>query len=220
MGVKLYVEALDHAPRECKGSELVTLLVLCEDARDSTRRGWPGMDKLRRRTRCEESTVRGHLAKLEERKLIKRLDAPTRQPGAKPVVAHRGRRTVYEIAPMTDSSHTKAPGSQRHPDPERGQDPAERRQDPSGKAPGSWPPSPPAPAASPPGPVAIGPDVVAEIRDALRERTGRDVGDAWALRVAANILSGRGGVASPVRYVRASIERETDLQRFMPVPEV
>lgn len=223
MGIELYVEVLKQGPRDVKGSELVVLLVLAEDARDATRRTWLGMEELAYRSRCGESTVRGHLAKLEERKVIKRLEAPQRQPGATPVVAYRGHRTVYEILPMTEMSDTEAPGSQRLPgserrqDPaERRQDPSERRQDPSGKAPGSWPPSPHAPQV--PSSHGIGEDVIAAVQAVLRDRTGREVGPTWARMVATQLLAHRSGISSPARYVRAVIEREVDVSRFLPTP--
>ncbi len=218
MGVRLYVEVLDHAPRECKGSELVVLLVLAEDMNDKTRRGWMGMDLLKRRTRCGESTVRGHLAKLEERKLIKRIEAPQRQPGAAPVVAYRGHRTVYEMAHMADSSHTEAPGSQHLSKGERGQDPGERGQDPGGKGPESWPPSPHPPQVPSSG--GYGEDVIRAIQAVLLDRTGREVGPTWAGMVAAQLLAHRPGVSSPARYVRAVIEREPagTVRRFLPTP--
>jgi hypothetical protein len=214
VGVKLYVEALDHAPPECRGSELVVLLVLCEDANDRTRQTWMGAEKLARRSRCTASTARGHLAKLEERKIIRRHESGAVADGARPVVAHRGHRTVIEVLPM-------APGSRRLPTEKGARIPEERRQDPSAKAPGSRRPSPHAPAV----PLILSAadvpaDVIVEVREALRERTGRDVGDVWARRVAASLLVGRPGVTAPRPWIRAVIERETNLQRFLPVPDV
>lgn len=214
MGVRLIGELIHRGPRDIPDAEWRVLVVLCEDARDATRLCWPGAGEIEERTGKAESTVRRLLTNLERRKLIKRHDAPPVRDDAEPVVAYRGHRTVFEVLSMALTSEPLPGRKGAHARAERGPEP-------SGKAPRTEPPSPQSPGMSPQsGPVAIGPETVAEVRDALRERTGRDVGDDWALRVAANLLSGRTGIASPARYVRASIEREVDLQRFLPVPDV
>ncbi len=224
MGVRLIVEAIHHAPCDLSDAEARVLVVLAEDANDTTRECWPGMPELVARTHKAASSVRRILSSLEDRKLITRLSARTVQPGARPVVAHRGHRTVYRLEPMpgtSGSSDTEALTCEHHSGAKGAHPRAQRRSPVSGKALTREHPSPHVPSGplTPP-PAGIGADVVAEVRAVLLERSGRDVGDAWALTVATTLLSGRRGVSRPVSWIRAVLEREADLQRFLPVPRV
>lgn len=57
------------------------------------------------------------------------------------------------------------------------------------------------------------PETTDAVKAEIRETTGRLVDDAWAARVAADILGGR-SVASPAAYVRQAIRKEPG--RFLP----
>ncbi len=215
MGVRLIAELIHHGPRDIPDAEWRVLVVLCESARDATRKCWPGAGEIEEVTGKAESTVRRLLTNLERRKLIKRLDARQIQPGAAPVVAYRGWRTVFEIMSLTE---TQGLTSGPLPDEKGARSEPERGPVPRSKGPRSGPPSPHVPASPLTAPVEISPAVVAEVRAALLERSGRDVGDEWALLVAQNELSGRRGITHPRSWIRAVIERETNVQRFLPVP--
>lgn len=213
MGVKLVDEVIQHSPR-LPDAEWKLLVILAADARDATRRCWPGAGVLEDATGKAESTVRRLLGNLEDRKLIRRIEA-TRRPGAAPVVAHRGHRTVFELLPMPGrkalTSEPLSPAKAAHPRAERG--PVL-----SSKGPTSEPPSrhvPSGPVIS--GPVAIDDATIAAVREELRLRTGTDVGDVWATRVAAELLAGRIGITSPPRYLRTIINRERDPSRWLPI---
>lgn len=224
MGVRLFVEALDHAPATLISEELLLLLIICEDANDETRQGWPGMPLLMRRSRKSESTVRRLLTGLETKKAIRRLNARRVQPGAVPVVAHRGHRTTFYVEPMapesSGTSHTEALTHERHSDEKGAHARAERRSPVSGKALTRERPSPHVPSSSPhPGPDPSDPAAVAAVVEALRVRTGVTVGEAWAIRVAAQLLAGRGGITAPARWLTAVIQRDTNPQRLLPTPD-
>jgi len=217
VGVKIVAEVIHSGP--CSDgeeglidAEFRLLMVLAEDANDGTRHCWPGMPELVARTHKAASTVRRLLTSLERKKLITRLQARQIQPGAQPVVAHRGRRTVYRIERMPGLSDTQALTCEHHSEEKGAHARAERRSIPASKAPTGEHPSPQVPA----GPVTDA--VVAECRAALQERSGRELTDEWARVVAVNLLTGRRNVANPRAWIRAVIERETDLQRFLPVP--
>lgn len=219
MGVGLYVEVLKHAPRDLLDGEYILLLVIAEDARDETRLSWSGMDHLVAYSHKAESSVRRLLTSLEEKKLIRRLSARQVQPGARPVTAYRGKRQVIQLLPLApDMPDTEALTHERHPD-EKGAHPrAERRSPVSGKALSGEPPplmSPQTPSAA-----GIGEDVIAAVRLALLERTGREVGPTWARMVATQLLAHRAGISSPARYVAAVLHREPDssVARFLPTP--
>lgn len=224
MGVKIVAEVIHDGP--CSDgpdglidAEFKLLMVLAEDARDATRECWPGMAELVARTHKAASTVRRLLTSLERKKLIKRLPARRIQPGAHEVVAHRGRRTVYRIEPMPGLSDTQALTCEHLSHSKDAHARAERRSILASKGLTGEHPSPQVPADPvSDGPVEITSSVVAACRAALLERSGRDVGDEWARMVAVNLLGGRRGVTSPQRWIRTVIGRETDLQRFLPVP--
>lgn len=211
-------ELIHHSPRDLPDAEWKVLAVLCEDARDSTRRCWPGAGEVEERTGKAESTVRRLLTGLERRKLIRRVPAPRQQPDAVEVVAHRGRRTVFEILPMPGRDGGKALTSEPLPAEKGAHARAERGSVPSSKGPRGEPPSPHVPADPlTDGPVAIDAAAVAAVREALRARTQRDVGDEWAVRVAAQLLAGRTGITSPARWLTACIQRDAHPERFLPI---
>lgn len=193
-------------------AEFRLLMVLAEDANDGTRTCWPGMPELVARTHKAASTVRRLLTSLERKKLVTRIPSRRIQPGATQVVAHRGRRSVYRIELMPGLSDTQALTCEHLPEQEGAHPRAERRSIPASKALTGEHPSPHVPS----GPVTAA--VVAECRAALQERSGREITDEWAHTVAVNLLSGRRGVANPRAWIRAVIEQEANLQRFLPVP--
>lgn len=215
MGVKLWAEIVHGWPCELIDAERVLLAVLAEDANDQTREGWPGMDELVARTHKGASTVRRLLTSLEHKKMITRVPAPVAAESS-PVVAHRGRRTVYRILPMPDG---KALTCEHLPAAEGAHVRAKRRSRVSRKAlTGEHPPlrSPQVP--SPPT-AAVDVAAVAEARAVLLERTGIDVGDAWAAVVATSRIGGRRNITRQAPWLRAVLEREPNIRSLLPDPD-
>lgn len=212
------VEVIKHGPRDLPDAEWRILVVLCESARDETRLCWPGFDEIHDGTDKAESTIRRLLTNLERRKLIKRLTARQIQPGAMPVVAYRGHRTVYEILPMPGRDETMPLTSGPLSREKGAQIRAERGPVPSSKGPTSGPPSPQVPSGPLTGPAAIDDRAIAAVRRGLLARTGREVDDAWAVRVAAQLLAGRADVRHPARWLAACLETEPNPARLLPTP--
>ena len=96
MGVKLITEVLDHAPDDITSAELVVLLVLAENGRDSTREAFPGMDVLTRRSRLSPDGVRKALQRLAKRGLEVRVAIGEDRLG-RPVYSFPGRQTTYRL---------------------------------------------------------------------------------------------------------------------------
>lgn len=167
MGIRLFVEVLEHAPDALTWRERYALAVLAENANDTTRECWPGI---------EDDPVIAHRMRLPGRSSRYEVLKALRTKGALEGVTagHRGHRAVYRIptlGPVTvdpgkgpgspdaipkkgsgDSGHsvreprtqpaTKGPGT---PDPNSekgsGNDP-ERVREPHGKGPGTPDPYP------------------------------------------------------------------------------
>lgn len=96
MGVRLIVEVLDHAPAELTSAERLVLVVLAENANDTTREGWPGMETLTRRTGLSADGVRKAFQRLAVRKLEVRVPLGKDKRG-RPVYSAPGKRTTYRI---------------------------------------------------------------------------------------------------------------------------
>jgi hypothetical protein len=111
MGVRLIREIIADAPEGLPPLCRLVLLVLAESARDSTRRGFPGMPELCRRTGLAESTVSAVLRELAEWNIEVRVRIGTDRSG-RPVYAAKGHRTTYQIPPIADA---KAPERPRVP---------------------------------------------------------------------------------------------------------
>lgn len=97
VGVRLFVQVMDHAPESLTWRERWVLAVLAENANDGTRETWVGYEGddpksrlFRARTRCSRSQYYATLKALIEKKAIE----PTRR-GQKGVTAH------YRVLPMT-----------------------------------------------------------------------------------------------------------------------
>ena len=105
MGIRLIAEVLDSAPETLTYRELYVLLVLAENARDSTRQCWPGVEDnpdVVRRLRMGRSQRYGAIKALVEKGALVRV-----RRGQKHV------RAVYGIPRLT------AQGPE-NPDPEKG----------------------------------------------------------------------------------------------------
>lgn len=75
MSGKLVNEVLEHAPIDLTPAQMLVLVSLAEDARDSTRTAMydTAVTDICRRTRCTPGTVRNALSELSRRGLIKPL---------------------------------------------------------------------------------------------------------------------------------------------------
>lgn len=96
MGLNLILDVLDHAPEDLTSAELVVLLVLAENGRDSTREAFPGMDVLTRRSRLSPDGVRKALQRLAKRGLEVRVAIGEDRLG-RPVYSFPGRQTTYRL---------------------------------------------------------------------------------------------------------------------------
>ncbi|MDT0270612.1 hypothetical protein RM844_30500 [Streptomyces sp. DSM 44915] len=90
MGIRLFVEVLDHAPATLTWRERWALGVLAETANDATRECWPGI---------EDDPVIAHRMRLPGRSSRYEVIKALRQKGALEGVSagRRGRRAVYRI---------------------------------------------------------------------------------------------------------------------------
>lgn len=136
MGIRLFVEVLEHAPDALTWRERYALAVLAENANDSTRECWPGI---------EDDPAIAHRMRLPGRssryEVLKALRAKNALESV--TAGHRGRRAVYRIpnlGPVT-ADPGKGPGT---PDPMSqkasgvpGQSVQDSRTQPDGKGPGS-----------------------------------------------------------------------------------
>lgn len=131
MGIRLFVEVLDHAPDALTWRERYALAVLAENANDRTRECWPGIE--------DDPTI-AHRMRLPGRSSRYDVLAALRKKGALKTVTsgHRGRRAVYlipELGPGTldasdlqkgpetpdkgsrDSGPNRSPKGPQNPDP-------------------------------------------------------------------------------------------------------
>lgn len=221
VGIRLIVEVLDHAPAELTAQERLLLVAIAEAARDETRTGWPGMEKLTRRTGLGARSVRDILAQLAERGYEVRVSVGTDKNG-KPVFAHRGQRTAYQLPHFhlrrQDSATFKAAGSRHLPAEKAAGSGRERRQDPVTKAAESCRPSPQEPSEEPSDPRARADDDTAAVIGALRERTGKTIDEHHAALIVRQLLGDRDDIRDPVRYLAGAIRQDGNPQRFLPTP--
>ncbi|MGW1533916.1 hypothetical protein [Streptomyces aureus] len=90
MGIRLFVEVLEHAPEALTWRERYALAVLAENANDNTRECWPGI---------EDDPAIAHRMRLPGRSSRYEVLKALRSKGALESVTagHRGRRAVYRI---------------------------------------------------------------------------------------------------------------------------
>lgn len=101
MGVKLMVEVLDHAPEKLTPRERYVLVVLAENARDSTRICWPGIED-------DESFIRrSRLGRSERYNVIKSLIDKGALERARR--GQKGIRAEYRIAAMPPAAAAEVP---------------------------------------------------------------------------------------------------------------
>ncbi|MFK0045475.1 hypothetical protein ACIQU4_15380 [Streptomyces sp. NPDC090741] len=93
MGIRLIVEVLDYAPADLTWRERYALLVLAENANDSTRQCWPGIEddpEIAHRMRLPGRSSRYDvLSALRKKKALETVSA-----------GRRGHRAVYKVAEM------------------------------------------------------------------------------------------------------------------------
>jgi hypothetical protein len=123
VSIRLVVEVLDCAPDDLTPAERLVLVVLAECANDDTREGWPGMDKISRRTGLQPDSVRRVFQRLAKRGLEVRVPIGKDKRG-RLVFAHEGAKTTYRIprfAPeRRDAGPTTEAGSQSRHSTSRG----------------------------------------------------------------------------------------------------
>jgi hypothetical protein len=93
VGIRLFVEVLEHAPDTLTWRERYALAVLAENANDSTRECWPGI---------EDDPAIAHRMRLPGRSSRYDVLSALRKKGALMTVTsgHRGRRAVYRVPVM------------------------------------------------------------------------------------------------------------------------
>ncbi|WP_018386406.1 hypothetical protein [Wenjunlia vitaminophila] len=140
MGIRLFLEVLDHAPEVLTWRERYALAVLAENANDGTRQCWPGI---------EDDPQIAHRMRLPARSSRYEVIKALRQKGALETVSggHRGRRAVYRIpvlGPVSDAG--KGPESPDAMEPKASGDPGpndlESVRDPRTQSPGKRPGTP------------------------------------------------------------------------------
>lgn len=155
VGIRLIVEVLDHAPAELTPPERLLLVALAEEARDDTRRCWPGMETLTRRMGLSARRVRQVLAELAQRGYEVRVPSGVDKHGM-PVFASKGHRTVYGVPPFRQRGQStaalKGADVRRLCDPKAAGSGTQRRQDPVAKAAEYCPPLPQEPSKKPSNP--------------------------------------------------------------------
>ncbi|MEU4372449.1 helix-turn-helix domain-containing protein [Pseudonocardia alni] len=234
-------------PPDATAGDRLVLFVLAEQARDSTQLCWPGTDSLMSRTGMADGSIRRIVRRLVAFGLLERVPSGTDCNGSTIYAHRGHRTTYKitpptRMADPSDRLSTDAAdldgGPVRRSDrsgfPPRKADPSdrltagkggpvgpERRTHGSVLPPvrrphGSALPSVVQPVSEPSSARAT-PDHRAVVRDALRERTGKEIPDEYADAVAREVLDGR-HPRSPERYLRAAIEREMHPERWLPTP--
>jgi hypothetical protein len=134
MGVRLIREVLDHAPSDLTPAELVVLLVLAHDARDSTRECWPGIDTIAERARMHPTSLRRMFTRWGNRVPPMEVRvAIGKTADGRPLYAARGHRTVYrlpDLAPIGATTGSAFEGERRNPDDKKGATTSPERRNP------------------------------------------------------------------------------------------
>lgn len=92
-------ELLEHAPEGLPLAERMAGVVVAQWANDETRAGWPGMDRLIKRTGLKVRAIQNAIAGLVAAGVVVRVPVGTDRHG-NPVYAHRGRRAEFRLAPQ------------------------------------------------------------------------------------------------------------------------
>ena len=230
MGVNLIVEVLDHAPDDLTAGERLLLVVLAEQARDSTRIALPGQDVMARRTGMTARTVQRTLARLCDSGVVERVALATDKAG-RPVFACRGRRAEFRISRLGVASPEKGDTRDTLSTPERATSVTpireekgrqiERERATSEARKGDMQSVAPSVRSSPvishPSSARESPDPRHVVIAALLERTGKTITEDHATAVVHQVLDGR-PVRNPERYLRRVIEQDPDPSRFLPTP--
>lgn len=100
MGIGLMVEVLMHAPPELGPSERMVLVVIAENARDTTRESW----KLTRADICQRAGMSSEALRKAFQRLAKaglevRVPLKFNQEG-RPVFAYEGKQSTYRLPPL------------------------------------------------------------------------------------------------------------------------
>lgn len=114
MGVRLIVEMLDTAPHDLTPAERLVLVILAEHADDRTRKCWPGIDLISRRSGLTPDAVRRVFQRLRKRGAEVRVPLGD-DAGGRSVFSHPGKRTTYRLP--TFKSRDDGPPISRDEDP-------------------------------------------------------------------------------------------------------
>lgn len=105
VGIRLWVETMDHAPAVLTWRELWVLSVLAENANDTTRLCWPGYDgdsershRFRARVRCSRTQFYSTLASLADKGVLETVER-----------GHNGRNATYRLLPLARPGASSVP---------------------------------------------------------------------------------------------------------------
>lgn len=96
MGIDLITEVLFHAPPDLTAAERTLLIAIAEEARDETRRAYPGREALLHRTGLGLTGLSRAFGRLAGRGLEVRV-AQGKDSNGNPVYAYRGRQSQYQL---------------------------------------------------------------------------------------------------------------------------
>ncbi|WP_030599555.1 hypothetical protein [Streptomyces rimosus] len=213
MGIHLFIEVLDYAPDSLTWRERHVLSVLAENANDTTRECWPGIEddpQLARRTRLTGRSSRYAVLKaLRDKKVLQTV-----------ATGHRRHRAVYRIAnlaPLTEPEtaalgESKASGN-------HGPYAAERVRARPRKGPQTTDPFPSYPSSQPAGHTGLAYGIPAAARSLVESLTAAGVtvrwpfrGDGWFPVLA---LITKSGVPAMVEHaVKAAARAPVDSARY------
>jgi hypothetical protein len=224
MGIRLVDEVLDHAPADLTPTQRLLLVAIAHAARDSTRKGWPGRERLVQRTGLTQRSLRRVLDELAARGLELREATGVGRDG-RPVYASRGHATVYRVPdlapvkggrPQPPSEEVKGDAGRSLSGEKGGHARSERGPLVVRKGAVDDPPSLQEPSGT--RDARAHARLVPVVMEALRERTGRTIDHDHATRVVRQLLGDRDGIRDPARYLAGAIAKDPEPTRFLPTP--
>lgn len=221
MGIDLINEVLDHAPTTLTTGQRLLLVVLAEDFRTETRMGWPGMDKLTRRTRMTDRGVRQAMEGLVAAGVVQRVTLGYDKTG-RPIYAHAGQSAMYRIAELVHSPAAEpelsTEGGTTVPPPRRRKrrNPRAGKAEPDGRKGGTTvPPSPHTPSRS----RHLSARELEPVIRAVEETTGKRIDAEDARLIVKRIVVEHPEVRKPVAYAVVVIRNDQDPRRLLPPPQ-
>jgi Helix-turn-helix domain len=217
MSIKAMTWALREAP-DVPASCVAILIGLSAHVDDNGRNAYPSESTLAEYTRKTVRQVRRDLRELERLGLIRRGDqsAVSRLPP-------QYRPTVYDVAldrtSVSALERTSTSGLERTPVSAPDRTPMAARPDTHVRL--DRTPMSAKSSLNRPGTVLsarASADAVATVVHALRDRTGKTIGEDHAALVVRQLLDGRPGIRDHCRYLAGAIRNDADPHRFLPTP--